>query len=249
MKYSTPGVLVAALVLANLALAQQEPAPVINIKVSRSVKTVTYRAKGGETKVDFQGTALQPRAEGVAKVESKQGRIAIHAEFEKLEPAIRLGDVYLTYVLWAISPEGAVTNLGEIVLDGGKGKITVTAPLQAFAMIVTAEPYFAVSFPSELVVLENIVRSDTVGKVDSVDAKFELLQRGQYEAGRFEPFNFDSNTPLDLYQARNAVRIARSQQADRYAEDSFTKAEKALRQAEDYHQRKDRKSTRLNSSH
>src|SRR6202045_3405452 len=151
----------------------------INIRVSRTVQAVNYRDRAS-TKIDFRGTPLMPRAEGKADIDAKRGRIAIKAEFEHLELPSTFGSAYLTYVLWAISPEGNPNNLGEVVLDGSKSKLEVTTNLQTFAMIVTAEPYFAVSFPSEVVVIENVVRGDTKGSVSTVDARFELLKRGTY---------------------------------------------------------------------
>jgi outer membrane protein OmpA-like peptidoglycan-associated protein len=220
--------------------AQQDRQGVVNIRVSRSVTTITYRAKGS-TNVDFKGTALQPRAEGKANVESEEGRTDIHAEFSKLESPMRLGPEYLTFVLWAISPEGRPINLGEVVLDGEKANLKVTTRLQAFAMIVTAEPYFAVSIPSEMVVLENTLRDDTRGRADSVDAKFELLKRGRYEDAGLKATAIDPKVPLELYQARNALQVARWQQADRLAGDSYEKAAASLAQAEDYNARKQRK--------
>jgi outer membrane protein OmpA-like peptidoglycan-associated protein len=212
----------------------------INIHVSRTVQAVNYRDRTS-TKIDFQGTPLMPRAEGKADIQAKGGRIAIKAEFDHLEPASGFGSAYLTYVLWAISPEGNPSNLGELILDGGKGKLQVTTNLQTFAMIVTAEPYFAVSFPSEVVVIENVVRGDTKGTVSTVDAKFELLQRGTYDNMRLERYATDSKVPLYLYEARNALRIAKAQGADRYAPESWVKAEDALHRAEDYQMRKEHK--------
>ncbi len=212
----------------------------INIRVSRTTQVVNYRDRSS-TKIDFQGTPLMARAEGKAEIEAKNGRIAIKAEFEHIEPASSFGSAYLTYVLWAISPEGTPNNLGELLLDGGKSKLQVTTNLQTFAMIVTAEPYFAVSYPSEVVALENVVRGDTRGAVSSVDAKFELLQRGTYDDMRLERYLSDSKVPLSLYEARNALRIAKAQGAARYAPESWTKAEDSLRRAEDYQLRKQHK--------
>jgi outer membrane protein OmpA-like peptidoglycan-associated protein len=212
----------------------------INIHVARTTQAVNYRDRTS-TKIDFQGTALMSRAEGKAQIEARNGRIAIKAEFERLEPAASFGSAYLTYVLWAISPEGNPNNLGELLVDGGKSKLDVTTKLQTFAMIVTAEPYFAVSFPSEVVVIENVVRGDTKGSVSTVDAKFELLQRGTYDNMRLERYLSDSKVPLSLYEARNAFRIAKAQGAARYAPESWTKAEDGLRRAEDYQLRKQHK--------
>jgi outer membrane protein OmpA-like peptidoglycan-associated protein len=220
-------------------LSQEESAGIVKVKaVSRSVKAVTYRPKSGSTKIDFMGTPLLPNAKGEAKVESKQGSVVIEAEFEKLDSPSNLGPEFLTYVLWAITPEGRANNLGELVLDGNKSKANVTTRLQSFGLIVTAEPYFAVSIPSEVVVLENIIRKDTVGKVEEVEAKADLLQRGNYEDVKLQALKIDPKVPLELYQARNALRIAKWQKADQYAAESYAKAEQALAQGEDYLKRK-----------
>jgi outer membrane protein OmpA-like peptidoglycan-associated protein len=220
-----------------------EKPPVFTVTVvSRTAKAVNYRHRGGATKVDFQGTALMPDAEGEAKVESKQGYVEIEVEFDDLNfPASKFGPEYLTYVLWAITPEGRATNLGEVILNGNESKLNVTTELQNFALIVTAEPYFAVTQPSDVVVMENAIRSDTRGKIDVVDAKYELLQRGQYvlnvDGNRFEAVRQDPDVPLELLEARNAVQIARVAGAEKYAPESLAKAVGALEQAENYHQR------------
>jgi outer membrane protein OmpA-like peptidoglycan-associated protein len=183
-----------------------------------------------------------PTARGEAKVESKQGYIEIEVEFDDLQSASRFGPEFLTYVMWAITPEGRAINLGEIILNGTKSKLNVTTELQAFGLIVTAEPYFAVTQPSDVVVMENFIRKDTVGKVEEIDAKYELLQRGQYtvnvQPADLQPMTFDKKTPLDLYEARNAVRIAKWAGADVSAAESFQKASKLLEQAENYKSRK-----------
>jgi outer membrane protein OmpA-like peptidoglycan-associated protein len=213
----------------------------INV-VERTTKAINYRVRSGATKVDFRGTPLLPEARGEAKVESKQGYIEIEVEFDDLQPATRFGPEFLTYVMWAISPEGRATNLGEVILNGTKSKLDVTSELQAFGLIVTAEPYFGVTQPSDVVVMENFVRKDTVGKIEEVDAKYELLQRGQYTVNvppaELKPIPLDKDTPLDLYEAQNALRIARWAGADKDASDSFAKAAGLLKQAEDYKARK-----------
>ena len=213
----------------------------INITVSHSTQAVNYR-NNTSTKIDFQGTALMARAEGDAKVNARDGRVAIDAQFSGLQPATSFGTAYLTFVLWAISPEGRANNLGEVLVDNsGKAKLEVTTKLQTFGMIVTAEPYFAVSYPSEIVVIENIVRSNTKGAVTTVDAKYDLLQRGTYDQLNLTAYTMDSKTPLSLYEARNAVRIAEAELAPKYAPESFAKAQAALAQAEDYLARKQTK--------
>lgn len=215
----------------------QQSSSVINIKVARSIQTVNYWARGS-TKVDFRGTELSPRAEGQAKIESKNGSLAIDADFKGLESPGKFGSVYLVYVLWAITPEGRANNLGQVIVKEGKGKAAASTRLQTFGLIVTAEPYFAVSFPSDDVVLENVARTDTKGATDVVDAKFELLQRSRYDNANLGPLASAPNVPLDLQQAQNAVRIAKLEKADTYASDSYQKAAQALAQAEDYQKRK-----------
>jgi len=204
----------------------------------RTAKSISYRNRSGATKIDFSGTALMPNAHGEAKVEGKKGYIEIEAEFRNLPEAIQFGGEYLTYVLWAITPEGRTSNLGEILRNGTSGKLDVTTELQAFGLVVTAEPYFAVSRPSDVVVMENVVRSDTVGKIELIDAKYELLQRGQYEhLANVLDLRVNRKMPLELYEARNAIQIARSSGADRYATETFQKAESDLKQAEAYRAR------------
>jgi outer membrane protein OmpA-like peptidoglycan-associated protein len=199
------------------------------------MKAINYQHRSGATMIGFSGTSLLPKAHGEAKVESKKGYIEIEAEFDMLQPASKFGAEYLTYVLWAITPEGRTSNLGEILLSGTSGKLNVTTEMQVFGLAVTAEPYFAVSMPSNLVVLENTVRMDTKGKIEEMDAKYELLERGQYER-LVNPLalRMDSKMPLELYEARNAVQIARAIGADRFASDAFSKAENSLKQAEAY---------------
>lgn len=214
-------------------------APIYRISVTeRTAKAISYRNRSGATKIDFGGTALMPAAHGEAKVESKQGYIEIEVEFRNLPEANQFGTEYLTYVLWAITPEGRTSNLGEILRNGTSGKLDVTTELQSFGLIVTAEPYFAVSRPSDVVVMENVVRADTVGKIELIDAKYELLQRGQYERlANVLDLKVNRKMPLELYEARNAIQIARTSGADRYAAETFLKAESNLKQAEAYRAR------------
>jgi outer membrane protein OmpA-like peptidoglycan-associated protein len=210
--------------------------------VERTTKAINYRHRSGATTVDFRGTPLLPSARGEARVESKQGYMEIEAEFDDLQSATRFGPEYLTYVMWAITPEGRPTNLGEVILNGTKSKLNVTTELQAFGLIVTAEPYFAVTQPSDVVVMENFPRKDTVGKIEEISARFELLQRGEYVVkappAELKPIPLEGNTPLELYEARNAVRIARWVGADKDGAESFVKAEQLLQQAEAYKARK-----------
>ena len=205
--------------------------------MERQTSAVNYRHRGGPTRLDFRGTPLLPKAHGEAEVEGRKGYMEVKAELKDLQPASRFGPEYLTYVLWAITPEGRPVNLGEVLLDeNNRGVLDVTTDLQAFGMIVTAEPYFAVTQPSDAVVLENVVRPDTKGIVEQVNAKYELLKRGQYTVNvppsELKPIQLDKNRPLDLYEAQNAIRIARWGGADADAPDSFAKAQSLLQDAE-----------------
>jgi outer membrane protein OmpA-like peptidoglycan-associated protein len=214
--------------------------PVFKVNVvGRTTQAVNYHFRSGSTKVDLQGTELMPQARGSAKVESHLGRTEINAQVEKLDSPQRFGHEYLTYVLWAIDPQGRTQNLGEFVLNGGR-EIQVTTPLQAFGLIVTAEPYFAVTRPSDLVVMENVIRKDTVGATEMINTKYELIGRGQYipphqtyDAGILDP-----KTPLPLAEARNAVRIAQLSGAEKYAADTYQRAVELLKQSEEYWSRK-----------
>ena len=203
--------------------------------VSKTAKAIDYQYRSGATKIDFVGTSLMPGARGEAKVESKKGYIEIEVEFQGLKPPTQFGTEYLTYVMWSISPDGRPNNLGELVLSKtGRAKLNVTSELQVFGLIVTAEPYFAVRVPSDLIVMENEVRKGTKGRIFIIDTKYELLQRGQYER-LANPLSLSvdlKRVPLEVYQARNALEIAKSIGADSYASDIFQKAEASMAMAD-----------------
>lgn len=211
--------------------------------VSRTTPAVNYRAKSGTTSVKFQGTDLMPGAEGNAKVEGKSGRLGIEATLKRMQPASRFGPEYLTYVLWAITPQGRANNLGEIIVDkNGNAHTTVSSDLQAFGMVITAEPYFAVTRPSNLVVAENVIDKNTKGWALPIDAKFDALQRGEYTVdipvAQLPSITAKPNTPIELLEARNAVAIAKAAGADRYASDTLAKAQDFLNRGEQYLQDK-----------
>ncbi len=203
--------------------------------ISRSVQAVNYQHRSGSSKLDFAGTDLMPSANGVAEVNSKRGSIAIEAEFGNLQKPTTFGNEYLTYVLWAISPEGRAVNLGEVLIGGNhRSKLQVTTDLQAFALIVTAEPYYAVRQPSNVVVLENVVRDETKGTTEAVNAKYELMERGGYipTGYKFDPVILNAKLPLEFFEARNAVRIAQSEGAEQYAPDSYQHAVELMNKAD-----------------
>lgn len=202
---------------------------------SRSVQAVNYQHRSGSSKLDFAGTSLMPSASGVARVDSKRGSIEIEAEFGELQKPTTFGNEYLTYVLWAISPEGRAVNLGEVLVGGNhRSKVNVTTDLQAFALIVTAEPYYAVRQPSNVVILENVVRDDTKGTTEAVNAKYELMERGGYipTGYKFDPVILNAKLPLEFFEARNALRIAQSEGAEQYAPDSYQHAVQLMHNAD-----------------
>jgi hypothetical protein len=224
--------------------AQSGQAPIYKVE-QRSIPAINYGHRDEPTKIDFRGTVLLPLAKGDAKVEGKPGAVAIDAKFEGLPSPVRFGPRYLTYVLWAITPEGRPVNLGEVLPNASdKAKLEVTARLQAFGLLVTAEPYFSVTQPSNVVVLENRLRPDTEGKVEQVEARFELLRRDEYPAApasveRPASANEERAVPMDryeallaLYEAQNALQVARAQGADRYAHDTLQKADRLYAQAQ-----------------
>src|SRR3984957_10570738 len=221
---------------------QQQTAPQQNQSfyqmtlVGKTITSVSYQHRGGSTMIDFRGTPLLPLSKGSAKVDSKQGSIVVSANFRDLQPTQVFGREYLTYVLWAITPEGKPSNLGELVLDGTKSQLTATTNLQSFGMIVTAEPDFGGNVPSDVVVLENALRADTVGTSEQVTANYELLKRGQYTydmTKQKDPItSMSPKTPLEVYEARNAVAIAQAAGADTLAPDAYQKALTSLNNAD-----------------
>src|ERR1700678_371558 len=229
-----------------------QPMPVFRVTVvSRTTKAVNYHHRSGTTHIDFRGTELMPAARGEADVQSQMGSTKIQTALNHMTSANQFGPEYMTYVMWAITPEGRATNLGEVVLEGDHAKLLSTTDLQAFGLMVTAEPYFAVTQPSDVVVAENFMRNDTSGTIEQVDAKFELLQRGQYVMDRadYKPVKINPKGPLQLSEAENAVEIARLAGAEKYAADSFNKATIDLQNAEGFLNGKshDRKESETNA--
>jgi outer membrane protein OmpA-like peptidoglycan-associated protein len=211
------------------------------VVVSRTVQAVNYQYRSGSSKVDFSGTDLMPSAFGEARVNSKKGSIEIEAEFGNLQSPKTFGNEYLTYILWAISPEGRAVNLGEVLVGGNdRSKLHVTTDLQSFAMIVTAEPYYAVRQPSNVVVLENVVLKNTKGTSEAVNAKYELMERGGYipTGYTFDPVVLNARLPLEFFEARNALRIAQSEGAEQYATASYEHAVQLMNNADEYATRK-----------
>jgi outer membrane protein OmpA-like peptidoglycan-associated protein len=213
--------------------------------VSRTTRAAHYRLQGGSAKVEFQGTDLLQRASGEARIEGKKTNFQIEAKFQNLEDATKFGLEYLTYVLWAVSPQGRPVNLGEVTLEHGNAHVKAFTDLQAFGLIVTAEPYFAVTQPGNMVVMES--SSGSGGGSENIEAKYELAPRGTYSSTNTHIqdaiFGIDSKTPLELFEARNAVRIAKNASADKYAAFIFSKAGQQMMHAEEVYRQKQNRAT------
>jgi outer membrane protein OmpA-like peptidoglycan-associated protein len=242
--FTGPGIFLTLSAWAQTPEKKSDSVPIYHVTVvDRSVSAVNYQYRSGPTKIDFRGTVLLPQSKGEATVESRGGRTEIDARFQKLETPARFGPEYLTYVLWAITPEGHAKNLGEVLAGASdKAHLHVTTDLQVFGLIVTAEPYSSVRLPSDVVVLENQVRADTVGNTQPIRARFELLPRGTYTYNVPSNQNAFATGPkvsmdqyeqiVEVYQAQNALQIARSQGAGQYAPEVMEKAEQAFRRAQ-----------------
>jgi outer membrane protein OmpA-like peptidoglycan-associated protein len=214
--------------------------------VARTTKAINYEYRSGPTKIDFRGTVLLPNGKGDATVESQRGRTDIDVSLQNMVPPTQYGREYLTYTLWAITPEGAPHNLGEIIPGpSNKARLRVTTDLQAFGLIVTAEPYASAHQPSDVVVMENEVRPDTVGKIQTIDAKYELMPRGHYTwhvpdaltqaelANQGPKVSMDKyEEQLAIYEAQNAIGIAGAANAGVLAPNTMEKATMLLNQAE-----------------
>ena len=243
--YPTPGNQAETQSRENVEAQKDAQMPVFRVNVyARSAKAVNYRNRGGSTTLDMKGTDIEPEITGRAKVDGKAGRLAIDVELNHMDrPNMKFGGQYLTYVLWAVTPEGRAVNLGEVLPNGdGKDKLNVTTDLQAFGLIVTAEPYFAVTHPSDVIVAQNVVLPNTKGFEEPIDAKFDVLEGKEYTIDvpveQLPSTQAQPNVPLDLLEARNAVAIAKAAGAEQYANSSVMKAEDMLQRAEDYYQRK-----------
>ena len=233
--YPTPGNQAETQSRENVEAQKDAQMPVFRVNVyARSAKAVNYRNRGGSTTLDMKGTDIEPEITGRAKVDGKAGRLAIDVELNHMDrPNMKFGGQYLTYVLWAVTPEGRAVNLGEVLPNGdGKDKLNVTTDLQAFGLIVTAEPYFAVTHPSDVIVAQNVVLPNTKGFEEPIDAKFDVLEGKEYTIDvpveQLPSTQAQPNVPLDLLEARNAVAIAKAAGAEQYANSSVMKAEDML---------------------
>ena len=247
---------VSALLLCTAAISfsqNQPPAssndhvPIYRVQVvQRALEAVNFQRHAGPTRIDMKGTVLMPKSAGQATVEVKNGYTKIDLDLKKVQPPTIFGTEFLTYFLWAITPDGKAVNLGQVIVGGSdKASMHITSPYSTFGLLVTAEPYFAVPYPSDVVILESAVRPDTVGRVEEVQAKYQLLPRGQYtlniQASQLASARMQSQPTVSmeqyeavtaLYQARNALQIARADGAAKAAPDVFAKAQSYLDQAE-----------------
>lgn len=220
--------------VACLVAAQSEQSEPASAVIKKSTMAIGFPVGGGGTKVDLKGTDTMPRASGEAKIEAKPGITNIDVTIKGLSLPSTLGAEYLTYVLWVVTPEGRTGNSGELLLNkNGEAKLSATTLAQTFSMIVTAEPYFAVRLPSETVVMETETRKNQKGKLFPVN-EYKLLRRSEYaKAGNPLALTPDlQRVPLEMYEARNAVDIAKSHGAAKYAPEILSKAQGSLDMAE-----------------
>lgn len=225
----------------TIATEQPSEMPYFRVDVvARSIKAINYHHRKGSTEVGLEGTNLAPRARGNARVDSRTGATQVDIAIDRMQPAGDIADEFLTYVAWAITPEGRPQNLGELMLDGNGAKLKAATELQSFGIIITAEPYYAVTQPSDAVVMEGVVKPGTTGTITPIEAKYELMPRGMYvsrlPAEQRVKWSVEGRRaiPLDLLEARQAMAVAKSVSADKYAADTMRKAETDLYNAESF---------------
>ncbi len=201
--------------------------------VERQILALTY-PEGPTISVKFDGTSRLPGASGEAKVERKKGMTEIEIELDELKPATAFGGQYNTYVLWVVSPEGHVDNLGEFILEGNRSKLNVSTPLETFGMFVTAEPHFLTGLPSRFVVLENSRPTTGVGPLKVSTLEYQGFD-GVYQFERETLADFaeaKGEVRSDIESARTAVELAVGAGAEKFAVDELADARAALETAE-----------------
>ncbi|MDR3670958.1 MAG: OmpA family protein [Holophaga sp.] len=212
------------------APARPEAQPIHQVTIlPGTTRAINYRNLTGSTVVGLRSTVLLPGAKGTAKLQNRSGSMSVKAKFQHMEPATRFGPEFLTYVLWAVTPVGRPVNLGEVIVrNSGRAELEAHTTLQTFGLIVTAEPHFAVSQVSNRVVMENVVIKATRGQVEEVEAHYELLSRGltlvDGSPGIAPPVVLDKKVNRYVYQAINAMAIAREEGAAQYAPEEMQKA-------------------------
>lgn len=233
IKRSRSGVLLAA-VLVCLLVAPTRRYEAAGVE-ARSVRVMDYSSLTAPITVLFRYTPLAPGAAGQAVIEPTRFALKIHATVEKLPPASGLGQAYLTYVLWAVTPEGRATNLGEIDLTGSDGKLNAKMVPSHFGLIVTAEPYFAVSRPGKSVVLEADLAPGAKPVLPVSQASCELLATsvGANFGDPGSPASNDPSAPVVIEEARRAIEVARKSGAQQFAPETLATAEHLLQLARD----------------
>lgn len=223
--------LFAFIVTAHLATLAQ-------VDVARKTTAITYPLDDMVT-VPFRGTTRFPRMKGSATVKrTTRSGTRVELTVDKMPRPFELGAGYATYVVWAISPEGQVDNLGEIKRSGLffiDSKITVTTPLQTFALIITAEPHFLVTRPSQQIMLENLYPIATDGKRISTSPSITYFgNSSDYFRDPRTPEIAETDyakTPSAILQAKQAIALARFAGAERDAGPELTEAETLLQNA------------------
>ena len=206
--------------------------PVLSEELTGRLDGFSYR-EGPESELEFRGTAIALGAAGEAEIEFQEGRARVDVSVEDL-PAPSTFGPFSTYVLWAVTADGNANNLGSIEVSNGDGSLEATTPLSRFALIVSAEPHFAVTVPSRAIVLQNLGKQ-VRGEKFNIQG---LRERIDYASLSPQPSDPDGKGLPELTQARYAMAIAGGADADRLARPEYEKAEQLMRQAEAAHKDK-----------
>ena len=211
----------------------QQPIKAVDAPITEGLSALAISYPEGPTiSVKFKGTERLPKSSGEAKVERKKGRTEIEIELDEMKPATYFGGDYATYVLWIVSPEGQVDNIGEFILQGNRSKLHVSTPQQTFGMFITAEPHFLTHTPSRFVVMENTRPTNHLtGRMLDVSTIKYRGYEGMYNYRREtlvgEP-EAKGEIRSDVRQAMVAVKLAERAGAAEYAPEELAKARAAL---------------------
>jgi outer membrane protein OmpA-like peptidoglycan-associated protein len=204
------------------------------ITATRESMAMSY-PEGVTISIKFQGTHRLPTASGEAKIQRKKGMTEIEIEIDEMKPASYFGGDYNTYVLWIVSPEGHVDNVGEFILEGNRSKLNVSTPLETFGMFITAEPHFLVGSPSRFVVMENTRPAREIGNpIQTSQIKYAGFD-GIYHFERESLANLPEikgEVRADVGQARTSVELAERAGAPAFAAEELAQAREAQQKTE-----------------
>jgi outer membrane protein OmpA-like peptidoglycan-associated protein len=220
--------LLVLLCVTPVSLFAQAPqrAAIASSDVLSQISMFNYQA-GPSSSLNLRPTPIIASGEGSVDVDYKDGNARIEVKVKDLPPPPKLGP-YTTYVLWALTPDGRSSNQGVLGdIEGGKAKLDTQYSASQFALIITAEPHFAVTAPSNMIVLYNVadkVKGATETKVTS------LTERADYS--HLTPIAVAKNKPAEVVAAEYSVAIAAAAGADKYAASLYSGAQQKLSAAE-----------------